>query len=55
MCHSEFVLNSERLRAAGCRLVWLNSMTYVGAEEGILNERAPLFDAYVFESRHQQV
>jgi len=52
--------NSHFLRAAGhfadltCRIVWVNCMTWLFAEERRHYRRRGPFDAYVFQSRYQQ-
>ena len=53
VCHTVFLEKSHALRQLGCRLVWLNLMTSIGATEGLLYEDAPPFDCYVFESPFQ--
>ncbi len=53
-CNSQFLRCAERLRELGCRLVWLNCMTWLfAAERRHYRDHGP-FDAYVFQSRYQR-
>jgi len=55
-CNHPFLrLGAERLRATGCRIVWLNCMNQIRTQERELLERMGPFDAYVFQSCHQRL
>jgi hypothetical protein len=52
-CNGAFLSNVTRLRQAGCRLIWVNCMTWMfEAEKQHYRQHGP-FDHYVFQSRHQ--
>ncbi len=53
-CNANFLAAADRFRDLGCRIVWLNCMTWLFAEERRHYQRRGPFDAYVFQSRHQQ-
>lgn len=53
-CNAEFLRAGRRLRRLGCRLVWLNCMTWLSAAERAFYRRNEPLDAYVFQSRYQR-
>jgi hypothetical protein len=53
-CNSRFLRRAQRLRELGCRIVWLNCMTWLFAEERRHYRRHGTFDVYVFQSDYQQ-
>ncbi len=53
-CNSHFLRCAERLRALGCRTIWLNCMTWLFAAERLHYRHCGPFDAYVFQSHYQQ-
>jgi hypothetical protein len=53
-CNSRFLRHADVLRDLGCRIVWVNCMTWLFAEERKHYRRRGPFDAYVFQSRCQQ-
>ncbi len=53
-CNSHFLQIAPRLRALGCRLVWVNCMTWLFPREAELYAQHGPFDAYVFQSGYQQ-
>ena len=53
-CNAAFLANAKRLRELGCRLVWVNCMTWLfDAERKFYRESGP-FDAFVFQSEFQR-
>lgn len=53
-CNSAFLASAQRLREVGCRLVWVNCMTWLfNAEREFYRARGP-FDAFVFQSEFQR-
>ena len=53
-CNDQFLQQAGRLRDLGCRLVWVNCMTWLfDAERKFCRERGP-FDAHVFQSDFQR-
>ena len=46
--------HADRFRDLGCRVVWVNCMTWLFPEERKHYQRRGPFDGYVFQSRHQQ-
>ncbi|NUQ66148.1 MAG: glycosyltransferase [Pirellulales bacterium] len=52
-CNSRFLRHADRFRRLGCRIVWVNCMTWLFAEERKHYRRSGPFDAYVFQSRYQ--
>lgn len=53
-CNSRFLHHAEEFRRLGCRIVWVNCMNWLFAEERLHYRRHGPFDAYVFQSRYQQ-
>ncbi|MGQ9576492.1 MAG: glycosyltransferase [Thermoguttaceae bacterium] len=53
-CNAGFLKHADRFRELGCRLVWVNCMTWLFAEERRHYQRLGPFDRYVFQSRHQE-
>ena len=53
-CNAEFLRVVPHLRRLGCRLVWLNCMTWLSPRERSLLRRHGPMDVYVFQSRYQQ-
>lgn len=53
-CNANFLAAADRFRDLGCRVVWLNCMTWLFAEERKHYQCRGPFDRYVFQSRHQQ-
>lgn len=53
-CNSRFLRHAEAFRDLGCRIVWVNCMTWLFAEERKHYRRHGPFEAYVFQSRYQQ-
>ncbi|NLX97376.1 MAG: glycosyltransferase [Rhodopirellula sp.] len=53
-CNSRFLRHAEEFRRLGCRIVWVNCMNWLFAEERLHYRRHGPFDAYVFQSRYQQ-
>ncbi len=53
-CNSRFLEAAPRLRRMGCRLVWVNCMTWLFPAERLFCLRHGPFDAYVFQSKYQQ-
>lgn len=53
-CNSAFLAHAKRLRELGCRLVWVNCMTWLfNAERDFYRQCGP-FDAFVFQSEFQR-
>lgn len=53
-CNSAFLASAQRLRELGCRLVWVNCMTWLfNAERDFYRQCGP-FDAFVFQSEFQR-
>ncbi|QDU76877.1 Glycosyl transferases group 1 [Bremerella volcania] len=53
-CNAAFLANAKRLRELGCRLAWVNCMTWLfDAERKFYRESGP-FDAFVFQSEFQR-
>ena len=53
-CNAAFLANAKRLRELGCRLAWVNCMTWLfNAEREFYRECGP-FDAFVFQSEFQR-
>lgn len=53
-CNSAFLANAKRLRELGCRMVWVNCMTWLfNAERDFYRSCGP-FDAFVFQSEFQR-
>lgn len=53
-CNSAFLANAKRLRELGCRIVWVNCMTWLfNAERDFYRACGP-FDAFVFQSEFQR-
>ena len=53
-CNSRFLHHVEAFRDLDCRIVWVNCMTWLFAEERRHYRRRGPFAAYVFQSRYQQ-
>ena len=54
LCNGQFLQIADRLRGLGCRLVWLNCMTWPFEQELKLLKSTGPFDAYVFQSQFQR-
>lgn len=53
-CNGTFLNQTDRFRKAGCRLVWVNCMTWLfDAERKHYRQYGP-FDHYVFQSHYQE-
>lgn len=53
-CNAQFLKLAPRLRKMGCRLVWLNCMTWAFADElAFVTNHGP-FDAHVYQSTFQR-
>jgi glycosyltransferase involved in cell wall biosynthesis len=53
-CNGEFLAHAARFRKLGCRLVWVNCMTWLfPLEKRFIRDHGP-FDAYVFQSDYQR-
>lgn len=53
-CNGVFLQHAGRLRELGCRVVWINCMTWLFAAEHEHYRRYGLFDHYVFQTDHQR-
>jgi len=53
-CNASFLQHADRFRDLGCRVVWVNCMTWLFPEERKHYQRRGPFDGYVFQSLHQQ-
>lgn len=53
-CNGAFLENAERLRQAGCKMIWANCMTWLFDAERKHYREHGLFDHYIFQSRYQQ-
>ena len=53
-CNRRFLLVSDRFRSLGCRVIWVNCMTWTSAVEEMVGQRDGPFDAYVFQSCYQR-
>ena len=53
-CNGHFLDHAGRFREAGCRVVWVNCMTWLFPAERKHYDHFGLFDHYVFQSRHQE-
>jgi len=53
-CNAHFLRHAGRFRDLGCRIVWVNCMTWLFRDERRHYRRRGPFDAYVFQSRYQQ-
>lgn len=53
-CNAGFLRAADDLRDLGCRLVWVNCMTWAFDAELAHYQRRGAFDAYVFQSAFQQ-
>jgi hypothetical protein len=53
-CNANFLQHADRFRDLGCRVVWVNCMTWLFPEERKHYQRRGPFDGYVFQSRHQE-
>lgn len=54
MCNEHFFTVVAALREHGCRLVWVNCMTWPFYAERVVYQKYGLFDAYVFQSEFQR-
>ncbi len=54
ICSLEFLSYSEELRTIGCKLIWLNSMTWLFPQETRLYAQSGPFHAHVFDSPFQR-
>lgn len=53
-CNAEFFQRAIQFRELGCKLIWVNCMTYVTDAEKDLTRKIGPFDRYVFQSEFQQ-
>lgn len=53
-CNGEFLIHADRFRQLGCKVVWVNCMTWVFPKEIEHYERHGPFDRYVFQSEFQR-
>lgn len=53
-CNSEFLAQARRFRELGCKLIWVNCMTWLFEAERKIYSEQGLFDAYVFQSEFQK-
>src|SRR5690606_42144444 len=53
-CNSAFLAKAKRLRELGCRMVWVNCMTWLFNAERDFYRRCGPFDAFVFQSAFQR-
>lgn len=53
-CNAAFLATAKRLRELGCRLVWVNCMTWLFDAELKFYRDSGLFDAFVFQSEFQR-
>ena len=53
-CNSAFLSHAKRLRDLGCRLVWVNCMTWLFNDERAFYRECGPFDAFVFQSDFQR-
>lgn len=53
-CNGQFLQVAEKLRPIGCKMVWLNCMTWLFEKEIELCKSIGPFDAYVFQSEFQR-
>ena len=53
-CNSEFLAQTHRFREMGCKLVWVNCMTWLFEAERKIYTEQGLFDTFVFQSEFQQ-
>jgi len=54
MCNANFLAVADRLRAVGCRIAWVNCMTWLFPAETKIYRRGGAFEAYVFQSEFQR-
>ncbi|MDW8039606.1 MAG: glycosyltransferase [Thermoguttaceae bacterium] len=52
-CNSQFLAHADRVRALGCRIVWVGCMCWLFEAERRHYEKYGPFDAYVFQSHYQ--
>jgi len=53
-CNDQFLKSTKKLKSIGCRLVWLNCMTWLFDYERSLYKDNIFFDAFVFQSDFQR-
>lgn len=53
-CNSRFLAEAARFRKLGCRVVWVNCMTFLFDSEQRHMDEHGLFDAFVFQSEFQR-
>lgn len=53
-CNASFLRHAGRFRDLGCRVIWVNCMTWLFPDERKHYRDCGPFDRYVFQSRHQQ-
>lgn len=53
-CNSEFPAQATRFRELGCRMIWVNCMTFLFEQERRFYAEQGLFDAFVFQSEFQR-
>jgi len=54
MCNSEFCKAAGRLRKIGCKLAWVNCMTFLFSHEKEAIKQHGFFDAMIFHSEYQR-
>lgn len=52
-CNEHFLKSADKLRAMGCKLVWVNCMNWLHPSERLFCNESGAFDAYVFQSQFQ--
>jgi hypothetical protein len=53
-CNASFLRHADRFRDLGCRVVWVNCMTWLFPDERKHYQSRGPFDCYVFQSRYQR-
>jgi hypothetical protein len=53
-CNGEFLEHAATFRSLGCRIVWVNCMTWIFPKEIAHYEKHGPFDGYVFQSEFQR-
>jgi len=54
LCNENFLAHAGRLRAIGCRLVWVNCMTWLFQAERQFYRQSGPFEAFLFQSDSQR-
>ena len=53
-CNGEFLEHAATFRSLGCRIIWVNCMTWIFPKEIAHYEKFGPFDGYVFQSEYQR-